>query len=61
MLAMTKIKHNVKSKDLIDIPHSHDAITSTWANILKDNRSSFMTDPDERLMGWAKHHGLGKP
>ena len=25
---------------------SRDAITSTWASILKDNRSSFMTDPD---------------
>ena len=25
---------------------SRDAITSTWANILKENRSSFMIDPD---------------
>ena len=37
--------HNVKSKDVIDIPQSCDAITSTWETILKDNRSSFMIDP----------------
>ena len=45
MLVTAKIGHNVKSKDLIDIPQSRDAITSTWANILKDNRSSFRIDP----------------
>ena len=46
MLVTARIGHNVKSKDLVDIPQSRDAITSTCANILKDNRSSFMTDPD---------------
>ena len=35
MLVMAKIGHNVTSKDLIDIPQSRDAITSTWANISK--------------------------
>ena len=44
MLVEAKIEHNMKSKDLIDILQSRDAITSTWVNILKDNRSSFMTD-----------------
>ena len=46
MLVTAKIGHNVTSKDLIDILQSRDAITSTWSNILKDNRSRFMTDPD---------------
>ena len=46
MLVTAKIGHNVKSKDLTDIPQSRDAITSTWVNILKYNRSIFMTDPD---------------
>ena len=46
MIETAKIGHNMKSKDLIDIPQCHDAITSTWANILKYNRSSFMIDPD---------------
>ena len=57
MLAMAKIGHIVTSKDLIDIPRSRDAITSTWANILKDNRSSFMTDPD----GSPNHDALPIP
>ena len=39
MPVTAKIGHNVKLKDLMDIPQSRDAITSTWANILKDNRS----------------------
>ena len=46
MLVTAKIGHIVKSKDLIDIPESRDAITSIWANILKDNKSSIMTDPN---------------
>ena len=46
MLVTAKIGHNVKSKDLINISQSRDAITSTWANILKDYRSRFMNDPD---------------
>ena len=46
MLATAKTGHNMKSKNLIDIPQSRDAITFTWANILKDNRSIFMVDPD---------------
>ena len=33
MLVTAKIVYNVKSKDLIDIPQSRNAITSTWANI----------------------------
>ena len=37
---------NVKWNDLIDIPQSRVTITSTCANILKDNRSSFLIDPD---------------
>ena len=44
MLVTIKIGNTVKSKDLIGIPQSRDVITSNWANILKDNRSSFMTD-----------------
>ena len=35
MLVTAKIGQKVKSKDLIDIPQSRNAITSTWANILK--------------------------
>ena len=46
MLVTAIIGHNMKSNDLINIPHSRDAITSTCANILKDNRSSFMIDSD---------------
>ena len=46
MLVTAKIGLNVKSKDAMDIPHSRDAITSIWANIMKDNRSVFMIDPD---------------
>ena len=46
-----KIVYSVKSKDLIDTHQSRDAITSTWA---KDNRSSFMTDPD----GSPNHEAL---
>ena len=34
-------------EDLIDIPQSRDAVT--WDNILKDNRSSFMINPDGSL------------
>ena len=34
MLLMAKIVHNMKTKDLIDISQSRDAITSTWAIIL---------------------------
>ena len=40
MLVTATLGHNVKSKDLIDIPQNREAITSTWANILKINRSS---------------------
>ena len=54
VLVTAKIGLNVKSKDLIDIPQSRDAIPSTWANILKGNRSSFMTDPD----GFPDHDAL---
>ena len=54
ILVAAKIGHNVKSKDLIGIPQSRDAIPSTWANILKGNRSSFMTDPD----GFPYHDAL---
>ena len=32
MLVTAIIGHNVKSKDLIDIPQCRNAITSTWAN-----------------------------
>ena len=46
MLVAAKIGHNVNSKDLIDIPQSCEASTSTFANILNDNRFSFMIDPD---------------
>jgi hypothetical protein len=46
ILVTAKIGHNVRSKDLIDISLSRDAITSAWANILKDHRSSFMVDAD---------------
>ena len=46
MLLMAKIVHNMKTKDLIDISQSRDAITFTWAIILTDNRSRFMVDPD---------------
>ena len=44
----------MKSKDYIYIPQCRDAMTSTWANILKDNRSSFMTDPN----GSTNHDAL---
>ena len=40
LLVTATLGHNVKSKDLIDIPQNSEAITSTWANILKINRSS---------------------
>ena len=46
MMVTAKIGHNVKSNDLFDIAQIRDAITSTWANFLKDNRSSFIIDPD---------------
>ena len=49
--------NNVKSKDLIDIPESRDAITSTRANILNDNRLSFTIDPD----GSSNHDDLPTP
>ena len=57
MLEMAKIGHNVKSKDLIDILQSRDTITSTLANILKNNRSSFKTDPN----GSPNHDALATP
>ena len=57
MLVAAKIGHNVKSIYLIDIPHSRDVVTSTWASILKDNRSSFITDPD----GSPNHDVLPTP
>jgi hypothetical protein len=57
ILVMTKIGHNVRSKDLVDIPQSRDAITSTWANIVKDHRSSFMINPD----GSPNHDALPTP
>ena len=47
----------MKSKDLIDILQSHDSITSAGANILKDNRSSFMIDTD----GSPNHDALPIP
>ena len=57
MLVTAKIGYNMKSKDSIDIPQSRDAINSTWANILKDKRSRFMTDPD----GSPNHDALPTP
>ena len=57
MLVTVKIGHNVKSKDLIDILQSREAITSIWTNILKDNMSSFMNDPD----GSPNHDALPIP
>ena len=47
----------IGSNDLIDIPQSRDAIISTWANIPKDNRSSFMIDPEH----FPNHDALPTP
>ena len=57
MVVMARIGHSMKTKDLIDVLQSHDAITSTWANILKDIRSSFMIDPN----GSPNHDALPTP
>ena len=57
IVLLEHVMHNVKSKDLIDILQSRDTITSTWNNIMKYNRSSFMIDPD----GSPNHDALPTP
>ena len=43
-LVTDKIWHNFRSNDLIQIPDSHDTITSEWVNILKDHMSCILEE-----------------